>query len=254
MAKRQHKPSPAAVGLGVFGIILVGEMVVHRALNLNSSTGAILVALIGAAAAVALGRYGWKADAGADGAADNPVDAGAELDSVSGVLSLRNLTISMLESMAIAERYGRQLAVVKIDVDDFDVLQSRFGAGGIDATIKFLGDTLNNAVRVPDRVGRYAPHSFLLVLPETAASGALQIAERVRRLVAEEDIRAGGGERFSVTLSAGVANFRAGDDPQRLIDRTEFALGEARSRGGDCTIVSNASDSVSATTESDRST
>jgi len=162
---------------------------------------------------------------------------GTETDSGTGVLSLRSLTISLLESMALAERYNRNLSMVRIVIDDFEGIQSRFGTSAVDAAAAVLGTSILNAVRMPDRVGRYSPSCFVLVLPETDAIGARQFSERIRRIVVDEEIRAGQGQRFSISVSSGVATFESGDDPQRLIDRAENAVQEAQSLGGNRTAV-----------------
>ncbi len=234
----ENLSSRLAVPVTVFVIVLLSQFIVHAVF---ARSGLITIATVALTAAVAmLGLcYYWPQlfHPSASSAEQAPAVAAIETDTVSGVLSLRSLTISLLESMALAERYSRELSVVQIVIDEFDSLQSRFGSSGIDAAAALLGSTIRDAVRMPDRVGRYAPNSFILVLPETQASGARQFSERIRRLVVEQEIRAGSRERFSISVSAGVARFESGDDPQRIIDRAEKAIQEAQSLGGNRTLV-----------------
>jgi|GEM_PF-4917670 len=223
----------------IFGITLVAQ-VLSRILFDAGWVGILFSALFAMAGALLIqqlhaGVFG-VVDANKSGLSPN---VGAVTDNATGVLSLRSLTISLLESMALAERYTRDLTLVQIVIDDFDGVQSRFGSSAVDAAAAVLGSSILNAVRMPDRVGRYASNCFILVLPETDAIGARQFSERIRRLIVDEEIRAGKGQRFSISVSAGVATFESGDDPQRLIERTEQAVEEAQSLGGNRTVISS---------------
>lgn len=218
-----------------FAVVLVCGVLVYALTGQTGYVGALLVAVL-ASICAALVHHFWL------GAVvriqhDNETTESTETDTVSGVLSLRSLTISLLESMALAERYNRELTMVQIVIDEFDSVQSRFGSSGVDAAIALLGTTIRDAVRMPDRVGRYAPNSFILVLPETDQTGARQFSERIRRLIVEQEIRSDKGERFSISVSCGVAGFESGDDPHRLIERAERALQEAQSMGGNRSVI-----------------
>lgn len=229
------------LALAVFLVVFLCQLVFNAIIGFSGFAATAIVALMAGAGMLALCRF-WPGllDVAAVEQNSSASMTGLETDTVSGVLSLRSLTISLLESMALAERYKRDLSVVQVVIDEFDSLQSRFGSSGIDTAAALLGSIIRDAVRMPDRVGRYAPNSFILVLPETEAGGARQFSERIRRLVVEQEVRAGNGERFSVSVSSGVAPFVAGDDPQRIIERAEQAVHEAQSLGGNRTLIASA--------------
>jgi len=167
-------------------------------------------------------------------------DDTSTVDPISNTLNTRGLTINLLESMALSERYSRELSVVMMAMDDTDDVYERYGDAGVEAALEVIGDTLVQTLRVPDRAGRYERDIFLLILPETDVEGGTRIAERIRRQVVDLPVKAKRGEAFSVTSSAGVAAFRQGDDPQLLITRAESALQEARRLGQNRTIASEA--------------
>jgi len=167
-------------------------------------------------------------------------DDTSTVDPISNTLNSRGLTINLLESMALSERYSRELSVVMMAMDDTDDVFERYGDNGVEAALEMIGDTLVQTLRVPDRAGRYERDVFLLILPETDVDGGTRIAERIRRQVVDLPVKAKRGESFSVTSSAGVAAFRQGDDPQLLITRAESALEEARRLGQNRTIASSA--------------
>jgi len=161
----------------------------------------------------------------------------SNIDPVSNTLNLRGLTINLLESMALAERYDRDLAIVMLSVDDIMSVETNHGGTGIEAVLQMMGDTLVEALRIPDRAGRYQDNTFLLILPETDSAGAKKIAERVRVQIVDTDVRPAQGDPFKVTASAGVAPFRSGDDPQLIIQRAQSALAEARQLGQNQTVA-----------------
>jgi len=167
-------------------------------------------------------------------------DDTSTVDPISNTLNSRGLTINLLESMALSEGYSRELSVVMLAMDDTDDVFERHGDSGVEAALEMIGDTLVQTLRVPDRAGRYERDVFLLILPETDVDGGSRIAERIRRQVVDLPVKAGRGESFSVTSSAGVAAFRQSDDPQLLITRAEAALEEARRLGQNRTIASSA--------------
>jgi diguanylate cyclase (GGDEF)-like protein len=88
-------------------------------------------------------------------------------------------------------------------------------------------------IRGADAFGRYGGEEFLLMLPETPAPDALVLAERVRRVIADlrcAGLETGGGE-ISLTVSAGVAEYRLGEAVAQAIARADEALYVAKSFG-----------------------
>jgi diguanylate cyclase (GGDEF)-like protein len=83
-----------------------------------------------------------------------------------------------------------------------------------------------------DLVARYGGEEFAVVLPETAAPGALTLAERLRRRVASHVIALPTGHTLSLTISIGVATFPDdADSVQHLIGAADRALYAAKSGG-----------------------
>jgi diguanylate cyclase (GGDEF)-like protein len=125
-----------------------------------------------------------------------------------------------------------------VDADNFKSINTRFLLPGGDHVLVWLGQTLVNAVRTIDTVGRVGGEEFMIVAPETNFEGALTLAERVRRTVeiGETDFN---GEPIRLTVSVGMvvaeADTLVGFDQMR--HAASAALGEAKESGRNKCVV-----------------
>jgi diguanylate cyclase len=130
------------------------------------------------------------------------------------------------------------LAVGLVDADNFKSINTRFLLPGRDHVLVWLGQTLVNAVRTIDTVGRVGGEEFMIVAPETGAEGAQILAERVRRTVelGETEFNA---EPIKLTVSVGMvvaeADTLVGFDQMR--HAASAALGEAKEAGRNTCVV-----------------
>lgn len=129
-------------------------------------------------------------------------------------------------------RYGRGFALVFVDLDDFKLVNDRWGHGVGDAVLAAVARVLDagaQALRRSDLAARYGGEEFCIVLPETPLEGALVKAERIRAAVAA--LRWPQSE-LVVTLSAGVASYPDdGRDERELLAAADRALYSAKQQG-----------------------
>jgi diguanylate cyclase (GGDEF)-like protein len=85
-------------------------------------------------------------------------------------------------------------------------------------------------LRAIDFIGRYGGDEFLMVLTQTSLSGARECAERVRRQMELTDSPGLGGQG-QVTVSIGVAQYRAGESLKDTLARADTALYRAKTAG-----------------------
>ncbi len=145
----------------------------------------------------------------------------AQTDSVTGALSRRAITSSLLEAMAVSERYRHPLSVVLARIDRFGALKTALGRRGTVRLLQAVAGQLDEAVRLPDRVGRYGEDEFLIVLPHTALKDAERIMDRIRAGTAALDL---GRDAPRVGLGIEVTRYRRGDDLEQIISRLSRAL------------------------------
>lgn len=153
-------------------------------------------------------------------------------DALTRTRNRRGITISLLEAMAHAERYGHPLSVAMVDIDHFKNVNDSHGHKAGDRALEGVAGILAETVRVPDKVGRYGGEEFLLVFPETGLEQARKIAERVRTAVgnAAFDI---GDKKIKLTVSIGITAFVKSEDLEQLLSRADRALYEAKQAGRD---------------------
>ena len=162
----------------------------------------------------------------------------AERDELTGICNRRPFERMLVREWARSTRYNRPMSLLFIDVDDFGLVNKRFGHLMGDETLKAVARLLRQSVRNTDVVARWGGEEFVILLPETQASAALVLAERIRRLVEQTVIR--DGERaVQVTISTGVAGYpgsaRSWKDLLRQAIRAEH---DAKVRKNTVSIVS----------------
>ncbi len=160
-------------------------------------------------------------------------DAHAELldrarsDALTGVANHRTFYESLTAEVRRAGRYGRDLALVLVDLDGFKELNDTHGHPEGDQVLVQFADRLTEMVRGGELVARLGGDEFAIVLPESDDVAALGLAERVRRCVLEEPLAG-----HPMTISAGVCDAaQAGGDPEQLVRLADRALYWAKSNG-----------------------
>ena len=112
------------------------------------------------------------------------------------------------------------LAVALVDADNFKSINTRFLLPGGDHVLVWLGQTLVNAVRTIDTVGRVGGEEFMVVAPETDHDGAPTLAERIRRTVELGETEFN-GEPIRLTVSVGMVVAEA--ELLELVHLSQFA-------------------------------
>jgi diguanylate cyclase (GGDEF)-like protein len=155
-------------------------------------------------------------------------------DDKTGVRNYHYFRIRLGEEFDRARRYGKDLALVLVDVDNFRALNDQHGGPAGDAVLREIARLLVEGQRTVDVVARYGGEEFALVLPETGGAGARIIAERLRTQIGGRGFAgAGGAGPLKVTISAGVAHFPHPEveTKEALIQRADEALYRAKAQG-----------------------
>jgi len=158
-------------------------------------------------------------------------------DPLTGTRNRRGITISTLEAMAHAERYGHPLSVAMIDVDHFKDVNDTHGHKAGDRVLQGVAAILTETLRLPDKIGRYGGEEFLLVMPETGLNETSKITERIRQQVSESEFDIG-DRKVTLTISIGAALFEKGEDLEQLVSRADRALYRAKASGRNSVVTS----------------
>jgi len=131
-----------------------------------------------------------------------------------------------------AKRYNRPLSLVIMDVDFFKAVNDSAGHQAGDELLKAVASTIEEICRKADLPARYGGDEFSILLPETGASEAALVAERIRSKVSGSSI-VGESLKLNVTLSIGVTDLNAGgiDSPESMKALADKAMYAAKELG-----------------------
>lgn len=137
----------------------------------------------------------------------------------------------LLDEIKRAARFKRSLALIMVDIDHFKLLNDNYGHQTGDDVLRHVAAILRRAVRTHDLPVRYGGEEFALVLPETDMTGAVAVAERIRRSI-ENDYLEVSGVVLKITASFGVSVFPdCADDMDSLIKAADVAMYWSKEHG-----------------------
>jgi diguanylate cyclase len=152
-------------------------------------------------------------------------------DSVTRLLNRRYFPSVAKREITLALRQHTGFALLMVDIDHFATISQTLGQEAGDVVLAQVADLLADNVRAGDFVFRVGDDQFLVLLVEAGAGTALPVADGLRARIAGMHLRTTGLAGTSVTVSIGVALFDGHPDYQRLIDRAEQALRQAKQDG-----------------------
>lgn len=151
-------------------------------------------------------------------------------DPLTRTINRRGVNIAIMEAMALGERYGNPLSVTKIDLDELKQVNEKYGKEAGDRVLAGVAAVLTDALRMPDKVGRYDADEFIVVMPQTERDDAERIAERLCALIAQQEFDVN-GTNTTVTASVGVTQYHQGEDIEALLTRVQQGVDASRNAG-----------------------
>lgn len=157
--------------------------------------------------------------------------ARAMRDTVTGLMNRQFFEGALQQQLALAERTGRSLALLFLDIDDFKAINDTRGHLAGDAVLKEAAGLVQRGVRECDVVARYGGEEFVVLMPGTDAERAAVLAERVRRSIAAHNCY-GADASLRITISGGIAAYpEHARSAAELIHHADHALYRAKSTG-----------------------
>ena len=160
--------------------------------------------------------------------ANEKVEKLARIDPLTGLANRRTLHEATLREIARAGRLGEHLSLIIADLDHFKSINDRYGHTTGDHVLTDAAAVFGNSLRPYDLAARYGGEEFVLLLPATSTEGAMVVAERMRKTVAEITFP---DCPQQITMSLGVATWIAGETPEQLVARADAALYAAKNGG-----------------------
>ena len=150
------------------------------------------------------------------------------IDPLTGVGNRRRMDAELTDLLQSAS--GNATSLIMVDLDHFKSVNDTHGHPAGDALLRAVVGVIRETVRPGDRVYRFGGEEFCVVLPQTAASDAADVAERVRQTMAALPFTLDGGLVLSASASFGVAQADNADGAD-LLKRADAALYGAKNSG-----------------------
>jgi len=159
----------------------------------------------------------------------------AFIDDVTEVYNARYLLQATDREIHRADRYGNPMSVLFLDLDRFKLVNDQYGHLVGSRALRRLSEVLLACIRQVDTLARYGGDEFTILLPDTPHDVALDIAERIRKLVEDTLFEAGRDTPFRLSISIGVGTFpQHGRDRISLLEVADKAMYRAKSLGRNC--------------------
>jgi len=159
-------------------------------------------------------------------------------DALTGLYNRRHLMGTLATEVQRSRRQRRSFTVLLADVDKFKQYNDTHGHLAGDAALVKIAEVFRRTTRAVDCVARYGGEEFVVMLLECPIATAVNVAERIRARVAEQDLGEG-----KLTVSVGLAEYPdGGDTPEELIATADAAMYQAKSSGRNQVVVAGATE------------
>ncbi|WP_321326348.1 GGDEF domain-containing protein [Thiomicrorhabdus sp.] len=156
----------------------------------------------------------------------------ANTDELTGIPNRRgfNEIIKNLALSADTEDYS--FALLLVDIDYFKNINDEYGHLIGDSVLRYLAKQLNAETKGKDSIARIGGEEFVILLPQTNYENAFRVAENLRQKVECNRLKVKNSEKtLSLTISVGVSIYERGENLEKLIDRADKALYQAKNSG-----------------------
>jgi diguanylate cyclase (GGDEF)-like protein len=162
----------------------------------------------------------------------------AALDPLTGAYNRRFGLQRLNEEFARSVRSGEPLGVIMLDLDHFKAINDTYGHLIGDRVLQSVSRNVRRVLREGDVLLRYGGEEFLIILPGAGVADLEQLAERVRRAIADSSV-VEGSQNITVTVSIGAAGLPNPTitGPEQLVGAADAALYRAKEGGRDRWIV-----------------
>jgi len=154
----------------------------------------------------------------------------ARTDALTGLANRRSFMEAIHRDLSVANRNNLALSLIYIDIDWFKKINDSFGHDAGDLALKSVADILNKNVRASDTAARIGGEEFVIVCLEKNKDDAMQLAERIRKEVAEQTF-VYQGKAFQLTMSAGVSSVTNNESIDQILKQSDKALYKAKEQG-----------------------
>ncbi len=161
----------------------------------------------------------------------------AVTDDLTRMYNRRHFHSSLDQEISRAKRYGHPVSLLMLDIDYFKRVNDTYGHQTGDKVLIGVADTVKSAIRENDIAARYGGEEIAIILPETAITGAVKCAEKIRKNIQEKKCRTETGSTVNITVSIGVSSIHPmvdremKDEANGILKMADEALYMAKAAG-----------------------
>ncbi len=159
-----------------------------------------------------------------------------QVDQLTGAYNRRGLDEVFNREAARADRNAQSLCMVMIDIDDFKVINDKYGHQCGDNVLIKLVSVAKDTLRPSDIVARFGGEEFVILLPDIEMDEAVAVIHRLQKKLANTRSLKINNQFLQVTFSAGVSVRSFGEHQDSLINRADNALYQAKRAGKNCIV------------------
>ncbi|MBR0597831.1 GGDEF domain-containing protein [Sinanaerobacter chloroacetimidivorans] len=157
----------------------------------------------------------------------NNLAASAILDPLTGAFNRRYFSTYLENEIQSVKWKHKAFSLIMVDIDHFKKVNDTHGHERGDYALKALTETIQNSIRRSDVLSRIGGEEFIVLLPDTDLSTAVQLAERIRKNAANSAIDGIG----KLTISLGITEYKDQDTSLSILKRADQALYLAKENG-----------------------
>ncbi len=154
----------------------------------------------------------------------------AMTDQLTGLFNRRYFTQVIEKEFGRTLRHKHSLSCLMIDIDHFKMINDEYGHHAGDEVLKELSQLMTSSVRRTDTLARWGGEEFIILLPETAKEGALQVASKILSSVSVRQFSQA-SSRITVSIGVAVVPGTQIDAAEKLISEADRALYRAKTEG-----------------------
>ena len=166
------------------------------------------------------------------------LDSMVRTDFLTGLANRMHILEQLKREESRFKRGTPLCSIIIADIDNFKIINDRYGHETCDNVLKSVADVFRNNTRKQDVVARWGGEEFLFMLPETSGKSAYKAAEKIRVAVAETVIPDREGD-LHITMTFGTCEFDVDLSVDGTIRMADNALYRGKINGKNCVEIDN---------------